>query len=143
MGPASPGASTVLSYMPWSSAISANLQSESPFKRRPWQYFIAALQLTSLPLSLAAHIRPVDGSTQTSRFRLSCAAARSGDRVERITAVVKAISRNAHLVLIATILLLPVAFVDAGDIRAGRGQLGNEPKVKFRLEKRNARKTVF
>jgi hypothetical protein len=77
---------------------------------------MAFRQLTSLALSFADHIKPVDGSIHTIRVGLSCAIARSGDPAETNKAVVKATSRNERLVLIAAIVVLLVRFCPERDI---------------------------
>src|SRR6266545_3348493 len=58
--------------MPCNSSMVASLQSEYPANRMSWQYLFASGQVTSLPLSLPAHISPVDGSTQYSRTSACC-----------------------------------------------------------------------
>jgi hypothetical protein len=54
--------------MALNSASVASLQSEYPASLSARQYFIAFFHLTSLPLSFAAHIMPVDGSIQKPRI---------------------------------------------------------------------------
>jgi hypothetical protein len=71
---------------------------------------MAFRQLTSLPLSFAAHIRPVDGSIHTDRVGRPFAIARSDNTTGISRAVIKATSGIDCLALITTIVGPPYSF---------------------------------